>query len=136
MYVVEDIIEFVKEETAVREVNATDDLFNDLGCVGDDYYEFMQAYSTRFKVDMTAFLWYFHADEEGQNLGGVFFKPPYMRVEHIPVTPNLLLEFANKGKWEIDYPKHKLPKRRYDMLINYAIGFLLIAYVIYSCFRK
>ena len=136
MYLLEDIIEFVKEQTAVKEVNANDDLLNDLGCSGDDHHEFMEAYTKKFNVDMSTYLWYFHSDEEGQNFGGIFFKPPYMRVEHIPVTPSMLLEFANKGKWDIIYPPHTLPKRRYDILINYFIGFLFIAYVIYSCFGK
>jgi hypothetical protein len=57
-------------------------------------------------------------DEEGQNLGGLFFSPPYQRVSRIPVTPDKLLLFANLGKWHMQYPTHKLPKFRLDILMT------------------
>jgi len=136
MYALDDIIKFIKEQTAVNDVNPNDDLLTDLGCSGDDHHEFMAEYAKRYKVDMNYYLWYFHADEEGQNIGGTFFKSPYVRVNHIPVTPRILLEFANKGKWAMNYPEHELPKRRYDILINQVLVFLVIAFIIYSCFKK
>ena len=49
------------------------------------------------------------------------------RVNRIPVTPSLLTEFANKCKWDIKYPNHKISKRHYDSLINQI---LLIAVVL------
>jgi hypothetical protein len=97
MYALDDIIEFIKEQTAIKDVNPEDDLLNDLGCSGDDHHEFMAEYAKKHKVDMNSYLWYFHADEEGQNIGSTFFKPPYERVKHIPITPLILLESANKG---------------------------------------
>lgn len=138
MYALEDIIEFIKEQTARREVNADDDLFNDLGIAGDDHDEFMQAYSKKFNVDMSSYLWYFHTNEEGStsSIRSNFFKPPNERVKHISITPEMLLEFAKKGKWVITYPEHTLPKPRYDILITYSIGFVIIAYLIYSCFKN
>jgi hypothetical protein len=136
MYVLDDIIEFIKEQTAIKDVNPEDDLLNDLGCSGDDHHEFMAEYARKYKVDMNSYLWYFHADEEGQNIGGTFFKPPYERIKHISITPLILLESANKGKWALNYPEHKLPKHRYDIFINQVLVSLLIAYIIYSCFRK
>jgi hypothetical protein len=136
MYVLEDIIEFIKDQTAVKKVNANDDLLNDLGCSGDDHHEFIENYSRKFHVDINNYLWYFHTDEEGQNFGGMFFKPPNERVKHIPITPQILVEFANKGKWDMTYPTHTLPKRRYDILINRILIFLFLGFVIYLLSKK
>ena len=136
MYSLDDIIEFIKEQTAAKKVSTNDDLLNDLGCSGDDHHELMEDYSKKFNVDMSTYLWYFHADEEGQSFGSVFFKPPYTRVKHIPVTPQILLEFANKGKWDIKYPEHALPKRRHDILINKVIVGLFLVCLIYWLLKK
>ena len=107
-----------------------DDICKDLGCGGDDFQELIEEYARKFKVDRSAYLWYLHAGEEGRwnSIGSLFFKPPYKKVEHIPVTPQLLLEFANAGKWGMNYPEHRLSKRRYDMLMNQLVVGLLIIY--------
>ena len=62
----------------------------DKGIHGDDFHELIDEYAKVFKVDMTGYLWYFHADEEGNSFGGSIIKPPYDRVKRIPVTPALL----------------------------------------------
>ena len=55
---------------------------------------------------MVDYLWYFHSDEEGQNIGGLIVKPPNLKVKRIPVTPKLLLDFANlflvDSTWELN----------------------------------
>ena len=80
--------------------------------------------SDKYLVDMSDFLWYFHCDEEGSTfITGMFFKPPYKRVTRIPITPKMLTDFANSKIWKIDYPKHKLPKYRYDIIFNPIILF-------------
>jgi hypothetical protein len=95
----------------------------------------MEEYANIFNVDMSGYLWYFHADEEGgwNSFGSLFFQPPYRRVKHIPVTPALLLEMANKGRWDIQYPAHQLPKRRWDIIIDQALLVVILAWVIKSC---
>src|SRR5690606_36056614 len=130
---IDEIQSFIADKTGCDIIEVTEDcdIHNDLGCTGDDFNELMQVYSSTFNVKMDTYLWYFHMDEEGQNFGGTFFKPPNERVEHIPVTPQLLLDFANKGSWDITYPEHKLPKRRYDMIINQVLVGLFVAYLIY-----
>lgn len=137
MYTIEEIQNFVVDKIGadIIEVTADSDIHNDLGCTGDDFAELMQAYSSTFNVQMDTYLWYFHTDEEGQSFGGNFFKPPNERVEHIPVTPRLLLDFANRGSWGITYPEHKLPKRRYDIIINQVLVGLFVAYLIFRCSR-
>jgi hypothetical protein len=69
----------------------------------------------------------------GTSIGGAFFRPPYERVTRIPVTPAMLLLFANSGVWEIGYPAHTLPKKRWDIIINWIaiIAFVIIAIATY-----
>jgi len=78
--------------------------------VGDDFHELIEKFAQTYSVDMTDYLWYFHCDEEGWRsyLCDFFFPPPYKKVKRIAVTPLLLTEFANKGKWHIQYPEHKI----------------------------
>ncbi|MFY7936651.1 MAG: DUF1493 family protein [Flavobacterium sp.] len=118
MLTVEEIIDFLENQIGCDRIQPDTDIFLDLGVVGDDFHELVDLYSKIYNVDMTKYLWYFHTDEEGQNFGGIIYRPPKERVRRIPITPNMLTMFANKGVWTIDYPKHTLPKRRYDLIIN------------------
>ena len=133
----EEIQNLIAEKTGcdLSEVTEDADIHNDLGCSGDDFDELLSAYAKKFNVKMDFYLWYFHTDEEGQNLGAFFFKPPNRTVFHISVTARLLTDFANKGHWDITYPEHRLPNRRYDIIINVILMGLFIAYLIYSCVR-
>lgn len=135
MYSQRQIDDFIKEKIGINELRESDDLLNDKGVCGDDFHELIDEYSTTFNVDMSCYLWYFHADEEGWNIGGFFFKPPYERVTHISVTPAMLLYCANKGYWDIQYPPHKLPKRRWDIFINQVMVIIFISLIIYSCLK-
>jgi hypothetical protein len=138
MYSEFDIISFIAEKHGIKEsrIDSHTDIFFDLHCVGDDFHELMQEYAKQFQVDMKKFKWYFHANEEGQSFGAIFFKAPYERVDRIPVAPVMLLDFANNGKWSIEYPKHKLPKYRIDTLINYLLIIIIIFFIIKSCVSK
>ena len=135
MYSEKDIIDFVINKAAVKpeEVNLDTDIFGELGSTGDDFHELIGEYATKYSVDMNNYLWYFHADEEGMSFGSVFFPPPFKRVKRIPVTPRMLLSFANSGKWQIGYPPHKIPKHRIDIYINYLILTVVLFFVIKSC---
>jgi hypothetical protein len=107
-----------------------------MGVVGDDFHEMIEKYGSKYQVNMTDYLWYFHANEEGHSFGGLFFKTPYEKVKRIPVTPKMLADFIETKKWKIDYPKHEIPKSRPDLLINkiLVIGFFggLILWLIYK----
>jgi hypothetical protein len=119
----DDVYEFLIEELKVKREQLTPDvsLRDRLGVEGDDFFEFEEAYARRFSVDMSAYRWYFHHGEEGFSIGGLLFKPPYDRVDRIPVTPTLLLESANAGRWPLEYPPHELPAVRYDGIVNVGI---------------
>lgn len=138
-YSFDDLKSFITDKICCHdyEVIPDCDIVYDLGCYGDDFHEFITQYATRFKVDVNSCLWYFHTKDEGASfsIGASIFKPPYERVKHIPVTPSMLLSFANAGKWSLAYPEHSLPKRRYDIWINRVVVLLVISFVIYKCTR-
>ncbi len=133
MYTVDEIIDFLTDLAGTDKINSDSDIFNDVGMVGDDFHEMIEKYSKKYSVDMSGYLWYFHADEEGSSsIGGAFFTPPYERVKRIPVTPLMLTNFANQRKWNIQYPEHTLPKKRYDLLVNTIIvGLVLTGFIIW-----
>jgi hypothetical protein len=135
MYSQEQLDTFIKQKTGINQLKLTDDLCKEHGVGGDDFHKFIDAYANTFNVDMTGYLWYFHAGEEGHNIGGIIFKPPYEKVTQIPVTPAMLLDFANKGYWDVFYPPHNLPKRRWDIIFNKVLIVLVIAFVFYSCLK-
>lgn len=126
-YSTENLTEFIKDLAGTDKVQNDSDIFGDIGMVGDDFHEMIERYASKYSVDLNGYLWYFHADEEGQSPGGQFFPPPYESVNRIPVTPIMLADFANKGKWDIQYPEHQLPKKRYDLLFNQIIVGLFFA---------
>ena len=126
---VSEIIDFLKDKTGTDDVSENSDIGNDLGIDGDDYDELILEFSKKYNVDVSSCLWYFHCSEEGSwnSIGGSIFRSPDKRVKYIPITPVMLSDFTKIGKWNIQYPEHKLPKRRYDILINQilVIGFIL-----------
>ncbi|MFM1999548.1 MAG: hypothetical protein RL204_1495 [Bacteroidota bacterium] len=127
-----EIIEFVKEKTGHAIVAEDTDIENDLGCTGGDFHELIEVYSKRFNVDMSGYLWYFHCTDEGlPGIGEGLFKPPHSRVNRIPITPKMLFEFAEIGKWNLQYPKHKIPKRRYDSIINLIVLIIALLLIIW-----
>ncbi len=135
----EEIIQFLKEETCEDKITSDTDIFNECGVDGDDCDELFLKYSEIYSIDMSAFLWYFHYQEEGSlnfNPGSLFFKNPHQRVKTIPITPKMLTDFANSKIWKIDYPEHQLPKYRYDMIINYIVLSIIFIWLIYSLVRK
>jgi hypothetical protein len=137
MLKIDEILELVKAETGTDNVSENSDIEKDLGCTGDDFDELISKYASKFNIDMTTYLWYFHSSEEGLgSIGGAFFKPPNEKVERIPITPKMLATYAEKGKWEVEYPEHKIPEKRYDLLINQIIFIVIVIYGIYYWFRK
>jgi len=123
----DEIRNFLEDYSGIYPESPNTDIFKDMGVVGDDFHEMIEKYSKKHQVDMSDYLWYFHTNEEGQSIGGTFFKPPYERVSRIPVTPQMLADFILTKKWKVEYPKHEIPKQRTDLLINKII---LIVFVI------
>ena len=94
------------------------DLFDRFGIEGDDASAFMDGFGDRFGIDGENYRWYFHHREEGTNFGGLFFAPPYRRVQRIPITPDILIEAVETKKWPLKYPTHQVPTVRWDIRMN------------------
>ena len=133
---VKEIINFLEEITGATTIYPNTDIFEDLGVYGDDFSEMLEKYAVEYSVDLSQYLWYFHNEEEGQNFGSLFFKPPYNRVQRIPITPMLLARFTVTKKWEVDYPQHKLPEKRYDIIISKVISFFIFLGMIIFTLKK
>ncbi len=135
---INEIIEFLEVFSGIDTIDPDSDLFQDIKIVGDDFHEMIEQFASKFSVDMGNYLWYFHTNEEGSSnsIGGLFFDPPYKRVNRIPVTPIMLVAFANKGKWDIQYPIHSIPPKRYDILINNIVVISVIIFLLISIIKK
>jgi hypothetical protein len=127
MNLTNDILQLLKEKSGF-DFQLEDDIWQK-GMVADDFSDFLAIYAKKYEIDMSEYLWYFHNNEEGTNIGALFFKPPYARVKRIAVTPKILIAFAETKKWNIAYPEHQLPKKRWDIIIN-QLFFLTFALLI------
>lgn len=125
-----DVIAFIRGRSGSENVYPNTDIFQDLGFQGDDFHDLIADYAKQFAVDMRGYLWYFHGDEEGHSLGAWFFDPTYERVIRLPVTPAMLHRYAVSGRWDMTYPQHLLPKRRYDLMINFGLMVVFLATVL------
>lgn len=113
------------------------DLFDVCGIYGDDASDFMDAFGVRFGVDLDDYRWYFHHEEEGTSPGALFFKPPYRRVKRVPITPDILVQAIDSGRWPLRYPPHELPAVRWDIRINqilWVIPVILLALWVWKRF--
>ncbi len=129
----DEVAEFVKEHAAFRgPMTEATSLQSDIRLYGDDVDDLLAAYAERFGVDLTGYLWYFHTGEEGFNLGAVFFPPPNARVPEIPITLGMLHDFARRGRWAVEYPRHSPPRSRPDLRINQllTLGFVGVVVVV------
>ena len=133
-----EIYKFLSKQLQIKEekLNLDSDIYKEFGVDGDDFSDLMVSFSEKFNVDLSGFLWYFHYGEEGINIGAIFIKPPYNRVSRIAITPRILLEAVNTGKWPIEYPKHTLPKKRYDIIITWLFFGALIFLSLIGWFKN
>jgi len=129
---IEEIYNFLMESQGIKrnKLAPSVDLCYDLGIEGDDFFDLEEEFMNKYGVDMNSYRWYFHHGEEGWNIGAYFSPAPYQQVEHIPVTPKMLLEAAENKAWPIEYPPHSIKERDTEMAINKAIVFLLISFVV------
>lgn len=134
----ERLIAMIMNKVGVNrdEVINCEDIERDLGCTGDDFHELMDAYSDRFNVDMSGYLWYFHThDETMATLNLMPGNPPSKQVERIPVTLNLLVDKALLGRWDLKYPPHVLQSRYTPMerVVRWLFLAVLVFLVVRSC---
>ena len=65
-----ELIELAKHHGETSKVDADTRLYADLGLTGDDAGNFMTAFSVKYEVDMSAFVWLRYFDNEGSDLMG------------------------------------------------------------------
>jgi hypothetical protein len=129
----DEVAAFVRERTGFRgPLTVTTVLQFGIGVYGDDMDDLLAGYAKRYGVDLSRYLWYFHTGEEGFNIGGLFFPPPNAGVRTIPITLGMLREFAELGRWAVEYPSHELPRSRWDIRLNQLLvfGFLCVVLVL------
>ncbi|WP_214229585.1 DUF1493 family protein [Pedobacter sp. B4-66] len=131
-YTIENIIDFLKEQSLEDEINPQTNVCDDIGMSGDDFDEMMTAFAEKFSVDMTSYLWYFHAEEEGSWTSLSLFPRANEQVKRIPLTPTILTDFANLGKWSVIYPEHKVTLTEYNDYFTLSIFIILIGVIIYQ----
>lgn len=121
-----DIYAFLAEELGVDTACLKPDtnLENDLGVEGDHFDELVGQFAERFGLDISGYRWYFHHDAEGVDPADLFFTQP--QYERIAVTPTLLLESANAGRWAVEYPQHRAPRRGIHRSLISCLFILLI----------
>ena len=130
-----DLDKLLKECAGAKvKIQSDTRLVEDLGIYGDDLEDFLLDYSKKFDVDMTSYIWYFHtAEEPSLNLGALFFATPDKRVKRISITTEMLREFIILKKWNVDYPEHSIPSKRYDITITWI--FLVIYLLSFLAYR-
>jgi hypothetical protein len=133
----EEIHALVRKHTGAQGLLSEEtDLHGDLGLILPDLDEFLAEFAERFSVDLSGFLWYFHTDEDGVSPGRLFFAAPQDRVTRIPLRLALLYRAAELGRWPVDYPKHSLPPRRWDIVVNQCLAVAAALWLLWWLARK
>jgi hypothetical protein len=123
----EDIAVLVAEmsSTPVARIGADTELETDLGMVGDDFDEIIEAVASRYGTDFSRYLWYFHTDPEGCLLDGLIDLPS-RHVPRIPITVQMLWDSTCAGRWCVEYPPHDIPDFRLRLRPGVAKGVVCI----------
>jgi hypothetical protein len=134
----EDVAGLVREQTNYDgPLSPETTLQGDLGVAGDDLDRLLLAWAARFGADLSGYLPYFHTPEEGLCFGAWFLPPPHMRVAHIPITVGMLREYAECGRWALEYPPHDRPGVRWDVRVDLLLAAIvvggLLAFVARGC---
>ena len=87
------------------------DLLGSTGLETKGAKRYLEAYAMRFGVDMRGYRWWFHHRDEGP------FATPLVALDddrneiRIPLTAAMLDGFADRGRWDLEYPPHRLGLR-------------------------
>ncbi len=116
----------------MAQVGDHDDLLEAAAMSGDTAMGFFDDFAKTFDVNMDGYLWYFHTQEDGVNIGAYFFAPPNKYVHRLPITLDQLANFASRGRWVYAYPNHDVPSIRKDKWFNRGLmvigGLALLRY--------
>ena len=107
------------------------DLLGSAGLEGKAASGFLQLYAVRFRVDMRGYRWWFHHRDHGVLAMPLVALDREGRAIHIPLTADMLAGIAERGRWDIDYPPHRLGLRSvwWAVLVFGFVG-LVLAYAV------
>ena len=97
------------------------DLLAGMGIEGEEASAFFASYAEHFSVESEKMLWFFHYKTNGS--------PFWRRIRPvdrdgrtfalIPVSPRLLADAANLGRWPLEYPTHKVHVSRWPIVLMF-----------------
>lgn len=105
-YTTDDITDYLEEVWGdAKTLHPDADILDELGITGSDTDAIISGYAKRFNVDLSGYLWYFHTESEAA-VANSFYVAPYEKLGgRIPITLQMLVDFAHKGFWDITYPE-------------------------------
>ena len=107
------------------------DLLGSAGLDGKAASRFLQLYAMRFHVDMRGYRWWFHHRDHGVLAMPLVALDGEGRAIRIPLTAEMLAGFAERGRWDLAYPPHRLGLRSawWAVLVFGFVG-LVLAYAL------
>lgn len=102
----EEILRFFEKQAGARvDPGHTGDLLKDYGVDGDDAFAFIEAFAERYDVDVTGYCFFFHHRDSAKLMGRLPFARPDRHVRRIPISADMLVDFAERGTWDLLYPR-------------------------------
>jgi hypothetical protein len=92
------------------EIDRTD-LLGWAGLDGRAASRFLQLYAVRFRVDMRDYKWWFHHRDHGVLAIPLVALDHDGREIHIPLSADMLAGFAERNRWDLNYPRHRVGLR-------------------------
>lgn len=135
----DDIRQFLEERMELEKKGFHPDLDLTMIMYGDDMAELVNAFADRFQVNMSRFKPHYHSREEDYSIAAGFYTPKNEQVRHIPITPQLLLDSANAGRWWLEYPDNdtveeigpSLRQRGWGLIaVLVGVGVLVLYYLL------
>lgn len=106
----DEVAQLVREQTGYSgPLTEATTLQGDLGITGDALWDLLGIWAARFAVDVSGFLWYYHAPgKTSLQLGPLRLALPSHGFKQIPITLGMLHQFAERKRWALVYPPHGL----------------------------
>ena len=104
------------------------DLLGSAGLDGKAASRFLRIYAMRFRVDLRGYRWWFHHRDHGVLAMPLVALDQDGNEIRIPLSAEMLAGFAERGRWEVDYPPHRLGLRSawWAVLVFGIVGLVLV----------
>ena len=90
---------------------------------------FLKLYALRFRVGTSGFRWYFHHRDHGAFAMPLVARDAEGNAIRVPLSAAMLARFAEHGRWEVEYPQHRLGlTNRWWAVVVFGICGLGMAY--------